>query len=209
MQDPPGQRRTVPPAQDRRPGRRRRRAAAGADGRGRRTCGCCCRASRRSWPASSDCVRGGRVRRAVGRARAPAARAHRDRRRAGPAGLRDRCAVRCTTGPATPTKTPAASPTATTTGASRCWAGPPRSSRKGWTRLAARGRARARLACRAGAGLPGLRAAQRRARAWAACSRCTTWPTRACSRPGTSPSSACRRPPSAWTGSNTTASCRS
>ena len=51
-----------------------------------------------------------------------------------------------------------------------------------------------------GAGLPGVRAPATGIRASAASSRSTTWLTRGCSRPGISPTSACRPPPGACDG---------
>ena len=135
----------------------------GAGGRRRRTCGCCCRAFRRSATACADAAPVAELQRALGRARA-------------------RCAAGASRPPARPTCRPTVidapalydragqSVRRRAAAALRRQPPPLRAARLGRGAagagarpgLAARSGACARLACRAGAGLPGVRAAAAR-----------------------------------------------
>ena len=121
-----GQRGGLSAAQDRRPGRRDRRAAGGAGRCRAPTCGCCCRASRRSWPAWPRPAPTVRAAGAVGRARRAAPRTPAGAGRRAGLGAR-RC--RRATAPGTPTPTSRARRMPTATCALPGSAGPRRRSR--------------------------------------------------------------------------------
>ena len=178
------------PAEDRRPRRRRQHRRTLAR-RGARTCACCCPASRHPspagvarrvarlnrrarWPHPRACCGGRLPARCVGRLR--------DRR---PGWYRRTGTVG--------TPTPGSSPTPTTTCASALLGGPPPSSPGARHVLAAR-RA-ARHDWHAGLVPAWLQAAAMSGRepCRVACSRYTTWPTRACSCAPASARSGCRQ----------------